>query len=68
MKRDDLRSVEALEAVGFRSDEAQTIVANPEVCPNCPHLMLFHDDQHGDEYPVYCYVAGCNCERQPPIF
>lgn len=67
MKR-ELHGVDVLVAAGFLRDEAEYVVANTEVCPRCPHLSLFHDEQHGDEYPVYCSVEGCACKRQPPIF
>lgn len=68
MKRVEIvnADAEALEAAGFLAEEARWLIENADVCPNCPHLTLFHDEQHGDEYPVYCDV--CDCVRQPPLF
>jgi hypothetical protein len=57
---------EALEAAGFLPEEARWLVENADICLKCPHLMVFHDDQHGDEYPVYCDI--CDCAQEPPLF
>ena len=63
--RDDLHSPEALVGAGFNQDEARYLISHPETCPTCAHLMIFHDDAHGDEYPTYCSVDECDCVTEP---
>jgi len=61
--RINLANVSNLIDAGFTEDEARFITENREVCPQCPHLMILHEEATERSNDTEdCKVCPCRLE------